>query len=305
MDIIYQLKTDSLPHLTYLGENQVPENWKHFRRTTNEYIMYFINSGDFYIKEKNSHYHLTKGDVVFMEPGKEHIGYKEAACCYYYAHFSVLPIDEIKALPFENQKTLVQKLLQTNYNTSPLSDELYSENLLAIPKLTQIKDASSFHHIQTLFQKAVHESSSKKLFYKTLASCRLMEIFQSLSKNWINSLSVSSGMHISDIMYDKTDQLLDYLHTSYCDKITSTKLENLFSVNFDYLNRIFKKRTGNTIFSYLNNIRLEQAKQYLSTSRIPLKEIAARCGFSDEYYFSRFFKQQIGTPPSLYRRERS
>lgn len=305
MNTIFLLKTDVLPHITYLGSNQVSHDWKHFRRTTNEHIMYVIESGDFYIRESEKEYHLTRGDTIIMEPNKEHIGYKNAACSYFYAHFSTLPVVRTEELDFSRQDEQVQRVLQLNYNASPLSDELYTAAHLLLPKCTHIGDASSFHHIQTLIQTAIEESLSKKIYYKVLASCRFIEVFQALSRNWMNTLFISSSMHISDIMYEKSNQLLDYLHISYAQKITGSKIETLFSVNFDYLNRIFKIRTGNTIFAYLNNIRLEQAKQLLTTSRLSLKEISVKSGFSDEYYFSRFFKKQIGIAPSLYRQQRS
>ncbi len=120
----------------------------------------------------------------------------------------------------------------------------------------------------------------------------------------MDSVFSRSQMDISSPVYEKTDQLLNYLHTYYHTKISGSGIEEQFSMNFDYLNRIFKKRTQSTIFAYLNNIRMEQAKQLLLTTHLPIHEIASRTGFSDEYYFSRAFKKALSISPAKFRKNR-
>ncbi len=58
--------------------------------------------------------------------------------------------------------------------------------------------------------------------------------------------------------------------------------------------------TGQTIFVYLNNLRIEKAKQLLSTGFYTTNDIATRTGFHDVYYFSKVFKKFTGTTPGKY-----
>ncbi|MBC8102424.1 MAG: helix-turn-helix domain-containing protein, partial [Cytophagales bacterium] len=53
---------------------------------------------------------------------------------------------------------------------------------------------------------------------------------------------------------------------------------------------------------FLNRRRLEEARQLLQTSRVPLAEIARQTGFSDLPHFNRAFKAEFQTPPETYRR---
>ncbi|NSW89572.1 MAG: helix-turn-helix transcriptional regulator [Firmicutes bacterium] len=46
---------------------------------------------------------------------------------------------------------------------------------------------------------------------------------------------------------------------------------------------------------------IHKAKEELLTSNSSIKEIAYKLKFSDEFYFSRFFKKHTGIPPSKYR----
>lgn len=301
MNTFFLLNTAALPHITYLGQHTTANNWKHFRRNTNEYILFILSSGDMYLREEENEYHLRQGDIILLEAKKEHEGYKAAGCTYFYAHFSSFAASAVHNPTSEWTKEYIQRLLHLNYNESPLSERLYTDFSLVLPKQFHIEDISVFHRIVQNMQEALQYTQNRQPYYKTAVSCRLMDIFRSISQSWMDGAFNHAQMNISSSMYDKTNQLLNYLHTNYAQKITSEDIARILSMNFDYLNRIFKKRTGSTIFAYLNTIRLEQAKQLLSTTHLPLSQISAQTGFSDEYYFNRSFKKYTQITPAKYR----
>ena len=51
------------------------------------------------------------------------------------------------------------------------------------------------------------------------------------------------------------------------------------------------------------NKKVETAKRLLLYSRLSVKEIAARLSFSDQYYFSNYFKRKTGAAPRTYRNQ--
>ena len=67
--------------------------------------------------------------------------------------------------------------------------------------------------------------------------------------------------------------------------------------------RLFSAATGNTPKAYLKRRLNQAAIQLLTGSDLTIKQIAYRLRFSDEFYFSRFFKKLNGWPPSLYRKQ--
>ena len=87
------------------------------------------------------------------------------------------------------------------------------------------------------------------------------------------------------------------------DAETYAVLEKEFGGNFDYMNRTFKKATGETIFRYLNRVRINHAKAMILNTPLKMSVIGSRVGFSDEYYFSRVFKKCTGKSPTEYARE--
>jgi AraC family transcriptional regulator len=48
-------------------------------------------------------------------------------------------------------------------------------------------------------------------------------------------------------------------------------------------------------------IRIERAKELLSTSELPLVDVGFRSGFSHQSHFSRLFRKLTGTTPLSYR----
>lgn len=68
------------------------------------------------------------------------------------------------------------------------------------------------------------------------------------------------------------------------------------------LHRQFRALTGTTPHAYACNIRLERAKRLLERTTFGVRDIAARCGFDDVAYFSRFFKRRAGISPAAFRR---
>ena len=68
-------------------------------------------------------------------------------------------------------------------------------------------------------------------------------------------------------------------------------------ISHSTLQRRFKKFLGVTPKQYLTRLRLNKAIDMLSRGDASVREIAYACGYDDEKYFSRVFKQNFGCPP--------
>lgn len=72
-------------------------------------------------------------------------------------------------------------------------------------------------------------------------------------------------------------------------------------VSHDHLRHLFKMVHGRSMVRRLNEIKVARAKILLANSLLPLKQVAATCGFKDEYYFSAVFRRLMNFSPGLYR----
>ncbi len=67
--------------------------------------------------------------------------------------------------------------------------------------------------------------------------------------------------------------------------------------------RRFTKATGQTAISYVQNLRVEQAKYLLECTDTQVDEISWKVGYEDSTFFRRLFKRITGITPSAYRRK--
>jgi AraC-like DNA-binding protein len=73
---------------------------------------------------------------------------------------------------------------------------------------------------------------------------------------------------------------------------------DMLGVSTSQLNAVFKSYTSMTPYQYFISIKIRKAKELLEAGALPIKEVAYRLGFNDQYYFSRLFRNKTGIAPS-------
>lgn len=84
--------------------------------------------------------------------------------------------------------------------------------------------------------------------------------------------------------------------------LTMSQLARRAQLSRSQLGRLFQQQVGMAPTAYLQQLRLEQARQYLTSSTMSVKQIASACGFGNPNHFSRLFHEQVGTTPTAYRK---
>lgn len=97
-------------------------------------------------------------------------------------------------------------------------------------------------------------------------------------------------------------QILDYLDIHFREaELSQVQVADAFRISTYTLSRLFKNQVGVGFSEYVNTRRLEYAKILLQTTALPIKEVAAQCGYASESYFGRTFKAAYGISPSAYK----
>ncbi|SFO77405.1 transcriptional regulator, AraC family [Chitinophaga sp. YR627] len=83
--------------------------------------------------------------------------------------------------------------------------------------------------------------------------------------------------------------------------ITLQEFSQYAGLSVSHFSAVFREKTGYSPIEYFNHLKIQKACQYLLFSAATVKEIAARLGVEDQYYFSRMFSKLMGMSPSEYR----
>lgn len=98
------------------------------------------------------------------------------------------------------------------------------------------------------------------------------------------------------------DGIAAYMEEKYREDLTLDKLASMARVNRNKFCKIFKERLGQTVTSYLNNLRIRNAAELLINSDLNITEIAYFVGYKSVDHFERVFRKTYELSPREYRK---
>ncbi|MBB6673390.1 helix-turn-helix transcriptional regulator [Cohnella nanjingensis] len=125
-----------------------------------------------------------------------------------------------------------------------------------------------------------------------------------LIKGWCGT-SMDERLHRSE-RERHIQRVISFLEAHYHEPVTLERVADALHLSKTYLSNLFKEVTGTTVFQFLYNRRINQAKiQFKLTPHLSVTEVAQSVGFAHLAHFSRQFKAAIGCTPEAYRRRMS
>lgn len=97
------------------------------------------------------------------------------------------------------------------------------------------------------------------------------------------------------------DKIRQYINDHLSEDLSLVRLAELVYFNPTYLSSMFKQVTGINLVSYINGIRIEKAKELLTSTNIKISDVADRIGCTSSSYFTQFFRREVGISPHDYR----
>ncbi len=101
---------------------------------------------------------------------------------------------------------------------------------------------------------------------------------------------------------DLTTRLLLYITEHYKSECLLKDVAKEIGYDYVYLSKFFKKSTGVPFHAYVNNMRLQEGIRMLSSTNLPVNQIAEECGFASVRTFHREFRQFTSLSPTEYRK---
>ncbi|MCL2864096.1 MAG: AraC family transcriptional regulator [Lachnospiraceae bacterium] len=113
--------------------------------------------------------------------------------------------------------------------------------------------------------------------------------------------------YIYDELHDLEDEhvqivakIKHHIDKHYMNDLPLEKLAELVHLSPSYLSRLFKRIRGENLSSYIQKVRIEEAKKLLEYTSLKVFEVGEKVGIPDPVYFSRIFKKITGVKPKDY-----
>lgn len=252
---------------------------------------------------------VGKGALDIPEKAKE----AEEALAYkfYMGKNSVILFQDLKSLyrPTDlsilesYEKALIQSIKAGNEkNTKAALDEIFacvSENFTDKEnvKIIYWNLISSINSI-SLSSKVL---DGKDDFYRAIQMCtdigELNSLLSDIALKYVSRINSFNRKTINSTL----EKAIEYIKLHYSESITLNEVAEYTYVSTYYLSRMFTKELGKNFVDYLNEIRIERAKEFLRQTDYKTYEIAEMVGVRDAHYFSKLFKKYTGMTPSEYK----
>jgi AraC-like DNA-binding protein len=142
------------------------------------------------------------------------------------------------------------------------------------------------------------------LNFKYLGEVSALETIEDLSV-WLSTLMnrfTESVFNWADIKHvDTIYKAIAFIRENYASKITLEDVSAYVYLSPSYFSKIFKDEMHTSFNSYLNKIRIDNAKRMLVNEDVNIIDISNLVGYEDQSYFSKVFKNVTGVTPGKYR----
>ena len=100
------------------------------------------------------------------------------------------------------------------------------------------------------------------------------------------------------------EKILEYVTENLCDNTLSlAQISDALGLHRSYLSNIFKAAYGETLSSYIEQLRIEKARDMIKNTDMKIWDIAEAVGYTSDTSFRRAFKRITGVTPGEYREQ--
>lgn len=148
--------------------------------------------------------------------------------------------------------------------------------------------------VTNLFNKILEIETTNIDLKNELAKIKINELLVTLiNADFSEAISVNNNI----------SRIVDYIDNNFSEKITLDFLSKKFNISKWYLSRTFKKNTMFNIITYINYVRVVNARILLKDTKTSITEICDMVGFENLTHFERIFKRFFGISAKEYRRQ--
>lgn len=139
--------------------------------------------------------------------------------------------------------------------------------------------------------------------YSAIASTDTLDELENYLRDFFTEIVQHLNRSTGEANYG--ERIVRYLEEHFRREIVFEEMAKEIGISYSYMRKIVYELTGKSLIDYMNQLRIEKAKQLLIESKMTITQIASEVGYYNVQSFNRFFRKYEGMPPSSYKTSRS
>lgn len=166
--------------------------------------------------------------------------------------------------------------------------KLFAEVLPISPQWQREDEAT----VRRLLEAMNLESEKQETGYQFALRAELFQLITLLLRNVPKQAKQSKKIKklaTQDVL-EKLDVIFSYVEAHYQEELTLQNIAEVSGYSSFYFTKFFKKNTGKTFLTFLNEYRIDKAKWLLINSDLPVSEIITQTGFESDKTFYLYLR---------------
>ena len=242
----------------------------------------YVKEGSMHYRINNRSFHLKEGDIIFCNSNALHSGEMENQ-------------EDCSYIPITFDPKLIYGFFQSTICTRYVDSVIQYLAVCAV----HIDYSEKWHEtFRDRMLEVISLDKKKPDFYELDISIRMQLLWRLLVEH-LPHQPVSTTSDFTE--YERIRRILSYIEQNYMNQITLDDISEHIHLCESECTRLFKRHMNTTLFSFLQEYRIERSLEYLNTKE-SISSIAEKTGFSDSNYYSKVFSKIKGCSPREYRK---
>lgn len=255
-----------------LGKAHPPASFRYAHRDRDGFLIHFVTRGELWHRVRERVHTARKRDACLLDMGSDVTfgNSNKGKLEFYWAWFNG------KEMPL-----LYQELRTTENPVFPSLDTA---------------------RMESIFRELIALTAKPPPAYEVRASALLTQLLAELfaSRHRGGDMPTLGQPHP---LSDPVRRATDFITRNYELPLSIKQIASKSGQSMFYFTRLFHREMGMPPIAYLNQYRIEQAKQLLQASAKSVEEIARSVGYPQQNYFTRVFRKIVGVSPRQFREE--
>ncbi len=278
------------PVVPYIREADfaIRKPWYTPPRRLLDYLLLYVQAGECEVDVDGEQFFLTNGDICLIQPNTLHALRGRTDTITPYLHLDIFfnPRRE-EGFPTQGGQ------ISLSPHAHLLQPRLADLDWLHVPVTLEPINPVQF---RSTLLKAVEAWQSGDVLSRLEADQLAMSLVLSLFRQYGRLPSATSRRSHS------LSWVSAYLSFNIGEPLSVAQMARRANLSPSRFSTVFRQHFGLSPHQYLLRLRIEHAQSLLTTTDLPLSDIAASCGFADEHHFSKAFKRIVRVTPGAFRK---